>query len=107
MPKMVFSAVASVLLLGASAAQAQDDRMVVKISDVNTSSMAGAATVLSRVDRAARVFCGERDLRDLGRSYLILRCRREMTGKAVVKIDRPMVTALYEQVQPTIILASR
>lgn len=81
--------------------------MVVKISDLNLRSVSGAASAVNRVKAAARSFCGEASPRELGRTAAILQCRREMGRKAIDKIAAPMVTAVYEQIEPTIVLAVR
>jgi UrcA family protein len=77
-----------------AAATPQQGTMRVQIGDLNTTSTAGAKVTLSRIRHAAQKFCGEGS-RDLSRQAQEKRCVKEMTGKAVAKLNSPTVTAMY------------
>ena len=83
----------------ASAADSGQDRMVVRIGDLNTHSPAGARSALRRIKSEANKFCGPQPF-DLHGVATHSSCVKEMTGKAVAKLDAPMVTALYSGASP-------
>jgi UrcA family protein len=83
----------------ASAGPIGQDQMVVKVGDLNTHTPAGANSALRRIKNTAEAFCGGRQT-DLQSAIRHQRCVKEMTGKAVAKLDAPMVTALYSGASP-------
>jgi UrcA family protein len=109
MKPIVLALVAVGAFAAAGLAQAQTgaetDTMTVRIDDLNLASAHGAAIALRRVDQAAQAFCGEPRWHDLGRIQASGKCRTEMTGKAVVRIAAPRVTALYEKTAQPLALA--
>jgi UrcA family protein len=78
----------------AGTASAQQDIMVVRVGDLNTSSHQGAEVALRRIKNAASQFCGPQS-RDLTTSSIQRRCEARMTEKAVSTLNAPKVTALY------------
>jgi UrcA family protein len=107
MTRFVMSAAALALALaGASVASAEDGTMSVRVGDLNVQSDAGAKAALSRIQVAARSFCGGDGSRDLGVIAEQRACVWRMTGKAVDSLGAPKVTALNGR-SSTIVLASR
>lgn len=69
---------------------------VVRLSDLNLSSPAGAETALRRISTAARVVC---DTSSSTRDSVALRrdrnCRRETLNSAINRLAAPQVTIAY------------
>jgi UrcA family protein len=87
-------------LAGAASAEGfGQDQMTVRVGDLNTHSQAGATSALRRIKNAANAFCGPQPIQLQG-VVAHQRCVKEMTGKAVAKLDAPMVTALYSGASP-------
>lgn len=85
----------AVLLLAPAAAQAADDVMIIRMSDLNLASEAGASAALRRIRSAADSFCGGRGERTLAAYRRVGECRATMVGKAVKALDAPLVTAKH------------
>jgi UrcA family protein len=70
----------------------------VSYGDLNLQSEAGAATLLSRISKAARIVCdipppGASNIHPKTQRYA---CRREAMQNAVDSVNHPMVKAVYE-----------
>jgi UrcA family protein len=70
----------------------------VYFADLNLQSEAGAATLLNRISKAARIVC---DIPPPGASNIHPKngrhqCRRDAIQNAVASLDHPVVTAVYE-----------
>jgi UrcA family protein len=94
-------------LAAAGLAQAQTDTMTVRVGDLNLASSRGAAVALQRINMAARAFCGDASPLDFTGTAASAKCRRDLMGKAVDKMDAPLVTALYEKTAPPVSLAAK
>jgi UrcA family protein len=69
--------------------------IAVSISDLNASTPAGAAVVLTRVRAAAETVCGgEPDIRLIGQRTLYQTCVKTTVERVVASLGNPMVTAL-------------
>jgi len=95
MYRLVLPTLAVLALSMASVAHAEEGVMRVRIGDVNVHSEAGARTALKRIKFAATKFCGPEYSYLPGYSREIWKCQKDMTQKAVTKLDAPLVTALY------------
>jgi UrcA family protein len=90
-------AAAAVLAFGAPASAAEPTRTAVEVryGDLNLATEKGATTLLRRIDRAAREACGldpwQRGFVRAGQRA----CYAEAVGKAVGRVDAPMVTQVY------------
>ena len=88
-------AMAAALGAGAASAQPIGDGVLVRFGDLDTSSTAGARTLLQRIRYAATKVCGYRpDSRMIDDFYNFRRCRADAVDRAVLKVDLPLVTAL-------------
>ncbi|HEX5264523.1 MAG TPA: UrcA family protein [Phenylobacterium sp.] len=90
------AALIAVSLFSVTAAKAQSDIMMVRVSDLNTSSPQGAEIALRRIKNASTLFCGDSDNITLSRRFEQHACEKRMTDKAVGALHAPTVTALYE-----------
>lgn len=78
------------------AVAAQRD-MTVSYADLDLSRPAGAETLLTRIQRAARTVCGGHpDIRDLTMSERYNACRLAAVENAIRSINNPLLTRLYE-----------
>jgi len=88
-----------VLLSSLAALHAEPPRsyaMVVHVRDLNLRSVAGSAVAVQRIHDAAKAFCAARSARgpqDI--DVTVLKCRREMSHRAVERINSAEVRALY------------
>jgi UrcA family protein len=86
-----------VILLSSLAAfhaePAPSHAMVIHVRDLNLHSMAGSAVAVQRINDAAKAFCAARAQHDI--DVTVLRCRREMSHRAVERIGSAEVRALY------------
>lgn len=106
------SALVVAAIAGMSPAQAESNldsptvtRIAVKYDDLNLRSTNGAATLVSRISRAANRACGVRPMVGPGSYEKRERratCIREAEDTAVAAVDHPTVTALYAQMRGTI-----
>ena len=84
----------------------------VSFGDLNLQEEAGASLLLRRLTLAAKYVCSDASTNDAeitGRSLAVQQCRQTALEKAVVDVNHPVVTAMYEskrRVAPTR-LASR
>ncbi len=90
----------------ASAAEARFASQRVVHADLDLNREAGAATMLRRIDSAARAACGVRN----GPMTLIDRqmqrqCVTAKQQRAVTRLNRSAVTALYYNRHPSIVIA--
>lgn len=83
------------LALSGFAAHAEEATMRVRVGDLNVHEEPGARAALRRIKFAASNFCGPINGYPLGVTRAAKECRKEMTDKAVAKLDAPVVTALY------------
>ena len=101
------AALIAVSLFSVTAAKAQSDIMMVRVSDLNTSSPQGAEIALRRIKNASTLFCG-----DFGQSHFHppdrspCAAKRSMTDKAYSSLNASTVTALHKG-QSSSQLASR
>ncbi|MDB5448698.1 MAG: hypothetical protein JWQ97_4015 [Phenylobacterium sp.] len=99
MLRNVTSVIATALALSATAAVAapppEQASVVVRTSDLDLRSDAGAGIALQRIRAAARAVCGEEpDLRQLGRQALIRACVRGAVDRTVASAHSPRLAAL-------------
>ncbi len=94
MYRLVLPTLAVLALSMASVAHAEEGVMRVRIGDLNVHSDAGARSALKRIKFAATKFCGP-EYGYTGYNREIWKCQKDMTQKAVTKLDAPLVTALY------------
>lgn len=99
---------ACVLGLGLATPAAAEETREQRISaaHLNLDSDAGAGAALGRIEHAARAACGARN----GRMTLIDRqmqrqCISGKAERAVARLNRPVVTALYYNRRPTIFVS--
>ncbi|HEY2749824.1 UrcA family protein [Phenylobacterium sp.] len=97
MKRVIPAGVALALLAGA--ASASTATMRIHVGDLEPTTSAGAQEILSRIDIAARQFCTVPGEWTYDAEYW--RCHRTMVATAVKSLDAPLVTALYDQPQPT------
>ena len=69
--------------------------MRVRIGDLNLHHEEGAKVALHRIKSAATRFCGGEITSPLEFANSVNSCRKDMTEKAVVQLNTPLVTALY------------
>lgn len=69
--------------------------MVVHVRDLNLHSVAGSAMAVQRIQDAARAFCAAQASRPHEVDMIVLKCRREMSQRAVERINSAEVRALY------------
>jgi UrcA family protein len=95
--RTVLASLVLVTSAGAVHAQAYETAptVVVKYSDLNINTTAGAAALVERLDRAVRVSCGGSSLDrvDLTRIQQFNGCRQAAMSQAVAKINSPLVYA--------------
>ena len=83
-----------------AAAATRDDevpRIVVKYADLNLSNPEDAATLLHRIERAARQVCPDADLLNLRAMQVSVQCRRAAVARAVGAIGSPTLNALLSR----------
>lgn len=95
-------AAAAVAVLGLSpvkaAAEYETRSVEVPYGDLDLSREAGAQTMLNRIRSAAGTVCGsEPFILDLAERGAYVTCQRESVGQAVVDVNAPMLTALYQR----------
>jgi UrcA family protein len=98
--KLSFAAAFAAGALIATAASAQEDAMYVRLGGYDLSSEQGAKQVMKRIETAAEQFCGVVNPREMARVALQHKCVVTMTGKAVAKLNAPLVTALQARRHP-------
>jgi UrcA family protein len=90
--------------------RAEDGQMRVRLSDLNLHNAEGAKVALQRIHYGADVFCQANEgRRPMGVAAQVSECVSRMSGKAVVALNAPLVTALYEKrpvAAPATVLAS-
>jgi len=92
----MFASLLPFLTLNTAEAAPPGAVMIINVAGLDLRSNTGAAVAIGRISNAAATYCqGTSDLRDMGLYAETTRCRREMTAKAVRKLDAPSVTALY------------
>jgi UrcA family protein len=90
------------LLLATPPARASDDVEVTSIriqyADLDLSTAHGVRELYSRLSGAAMTACGDDvTLEDISQLQETENCRQAAIEKAVARIDRPMLTALYDR----------
>jgi UrcA family protein len=80
-----------------SAAVTENDapKIVVPYGDLNLSTPNGAATLLRRIDAAARRVCPDAYSRDLRITALARECRRTATANAVEQVHNQRLSAAH------------
>jgi UrcA family protein len=95
-------------LLAGGPALADPSAMVVRIARLNLHSQAGASIALQRMSDSAMTFCngplgdGPRQM-----DMTTIKCRRDMTGRAVRRLGAQAVTNLYMAGPSSYLMASR
>jgi UrcA family protein len=80
--------------------------VVVKYSDLNIGSRAGAQVLLKRIEAAADTACGGApDIRQLSQLASFEACRRSAVARALVAVDSPMLTAMAHRGSPASLAA--
>jgi UrcA family protein len=84
-----------------------DTRSVtIRYSDLDLDTPSGASALYSRLVRAARDVCGDPvSVIDISQMRSIQSCRKDTLANAVVCIDHPMLTAVYDSLHPDQLLA--
>jgi UrcA family protein len=72
-------------------------RETVRFGDLDLSSMKDAKRLLVRIKDAADLVCGDQDLRDVMDTDGARKCRNDAVAHAVSKVNRPLLTALYDR----------
>ena len=68
---------------------------VVSFKDLNLNSPEGVAVLYKRIKSAAYDVCGRPDRYDLSQFKTEI-CVRDAVSRAIVQVDNPMLTSLYE-----------
>ena len=102
MNKILCAALAASAVFGAAtASQAEEARMRVRMGDINLATQTGAQTALARIRYSAASFCeAEGGRQPLERAVVVDRCVAEMTRKGVERLNAPLVTALLNGAAP-------
>src|SRR5262245_31237399 len=89
------------------AGDTDDQRSVtVRFADLDLDTPAGASALYGRLSHAAREVCGDPvSVIDLTQLRDIQSCRQEAIVNAVTSVDRPMLTALYDSLNPDRMIA--
>ena len=75
--------------------------VTVHYSDLNLDTEAGATALYGRLVGAARNVCGDEvSVIDINQLRDIEQCRKQTLAEAVYDVDRPLVTAAYEDRHP-------
>lgn len=72
--------------------------MVVHVRDLDLHTVAGSAVAVQRINDAAKAFCAARSShgpQDV--DVTVLRCRREMSVRAIERLHSREVKSLYEE----------
>lgn len=80
--------------------------MVVHVRDLNLHTVSGSAVAVQRIHDAAKAFCAARSTsgpRDI--DVTVLKCRREMSLRAVKRLHSREVEALYNESPSGMVLA--
>ena len=98
-----FAIVSALAVLGATPALADEAARSMKVSyaDLDLSTEAGAATLLSRIRSAARQVCGY-DGSTFTDKAIWNSCFKHAVGDAVGKVNNPQLTALYRGKGPVV-----
>ena len=97
------------LLPAAGFASGLDDTrsVMVHYSDLNLATEAGASALYSRLTRAVKDVCGsELEIIDISQLKDIESCRKQSLANAVTAVDRPMLTAVYDNHHPGALVAT-
>jgi UrcA family protein len=95
MRRLVQISLAATAALTIAGPAVSGDSMVVKLVGINLSAETGAQVALQRIRLAARQFCGPDERRGIGEMALVMKCRADMTEKAISQLDAARVTALH------------
>lgn len=80
---------------------------LVSYADLDTDTTAGARTLYSRLNGAARQVCGAQpDLRNLREARAVRECRERAVNGAVAKIDSEQLRALHARESDGVTVAS-
>ena len=81
-------------ILASSAAHAQS--YGARLGGLDMASASGAAEAVLRIERAAKAYCG---MKGMGQNkyadIVTLKCRRELTDRAVQTLNAPQVNSAY------------
>jgi UrcA family protein len=81
--------------LSATVTENDAPKIVVRYGDLNLSTPDGAATLLRRIDAAARQVCPDAYARDLRVKALARECRRTATANAVEQVHNLRLSAAH------------
>ena len=96
-------AACAALTAGATAAQPVADGYLVRFADLDTRTPAGAGALLQRIEFAADHVCGAgASIISLTNRHYHKVCRQVAVGRAVEKVDAPMLTALAQRSNETV-----
>jgi UrcA family protein len=96
------TAVTAGLILSATAAQAagvvEVTKLRVQFADLNLNTPHGAHELYARLSGAADIACGDQaELADISEMRAIAACRQKAIEDAVARINRPRLTAVYDE----------
>lgn len=77
--------------------EAQVNSETVHFSDLDLSSPKDASRLYTRIRVAAENVCGDYDLRDYVDTREARQCENDAIHAAVAKVNRPMLTAIYDR----------
>src|SRR5579864_3742174 len=101
MNRITTTILASALAIGAQTAHGADPtdaarrHVVVRFSDLNPTSVEGAATLYRRLQSAAASVCTQGGIRDLTGAFRLRTCASAALAAAVTDINQPSLTAYY------------
>jgi UrcA family protein len=97
--KVSFTAALAALMVltaaTASAAQVVGPDVLVRYSDLDIATVAGAEKLYERILQAAAQVCPAPDSPSLSAHAALLRCRNEVVEHAVSSVGSPQVTAVF------------
>jgi UrcA family protein len=92
---VIFSVVAAGSVAVCNAADDDVPHEIVKYGDINLSSPQGAATLLARIQSAARRVCERSEEMNLSAQAQAHACITKAVATAVSQVHQPTLTALY------------
>jgi UrcA family protein len=79
-----------------AAAAAVPPQVTVKFADLNVSTSQGAAALYRRIEYAAQEVCSRMYVSTEAYKHYKSSCLQKVIGDAVVKVDRPALSAVFE-----------
>ncbi|MFN0023919.1 MAG: UrcA family protein [Parvularculaceae bacterium] len=97
MNKVLIAAIAASLMSGAAQAGGWSTSRTINHAELDLTVRAGAEAMARRIDEAAYYVCGGREkFRYLRNKAAHDACVNDATAKALIDLDAPLVTALYQ-----------